>query len=153
MPDVQCGVLELRLEIDLESAQLERVGSERGCDRPGPDADIDAHSTGYGENGVEWSARAIHAKKMEMPSKVRKSAMCGWRASWRMAVGKMVRQLHTMLDGSTWHGVASRGVEREREVVGFDGFDGCLAPVASMVQRRWQIRKLECDGALAPRNC
>ena len=49
-----------------------------------------------------------------------------------MAVGKMVRQLHTTLDGGTWHGVASRGVEREREVVGFDGFDGCLAPVASM---------------------
>ena len=81
---VECWSLDSKN--DLESAELERVGSERGRDRPGPDADIDAHSTGYGENGVEWFARAFHAKKMEMPSKVQKSAMGGqvencWRAS------------------------------------------------------------------------
>ena len=65
--------MELRLQIDLESAELERVGLER-CDRPGLDADVDA-PMGYDENWVEWCTRAVHAKNFEMPSKVQKSAM------------------------------------------------------------------------------
>ena len=35
-----------KIEVDLEGAELERVGLERGCDRPGPDADVDCSQHG-----------------------------------------------------------------------------------------------------------
>ena len=48
---VECWSFDLKLILNVLT-ERERVGLERGYDRPGPDADIDAHSTGYGENGV-----------------------------------------------------------------------------------------------------
>ena len=53
---------------DFESAELERDVMGRGFDRPYSDADSDAHAVGKFRT-------AIHAKKIEMPSKVRRSAM------------------------------------------------------------------------------
>ena len=47
LSDMQYGVLEFRLEIELESAELERVGMGRSVDRPCSDADSDAHAVGY----------------------------------------------------------------------------------------------------------
>ena len=68
-------MLESRLQTELESAELERVGMER-CDRPGSDAEFDAHTLGYSELWVGCT-RAFDAKEIEMPSKVQKSAMGG----------------------------------------------------------------------------
>ena len=77
LSDVQCGVLEPRLEIELESVELERDGMERRRDRLCSDADSDAHVVGYCDNWSEWCIRVIHTKTIEMPSKVQQSAMGG----------------------------------------------------------------------------
>ena len=110
-------MLESRLEIELESADLECVGMERMYDRPSSDAEFDARSMGYGGNWVVWCTRAIQAKKNETPSKVQKAAMGGQEKLLESELTdcsreeRSGRQLHTTLDRGTWNGVAASGGE------------------------------------------
>ena len=74
---VQCGVLALRLEIQLESAKLERPGMERRYDSPCSDADFHAHAWDAAIIGVIVGVNGAHEQEIEMPSKEQKSAMGG----------------------------------------------------------------------------
>ena len=101
------GVLEPRLDIELESAELERYGMERSCDGLCSDANLDAHVADHCDSWSERRTRAVHAKKIEMPSKVQKSAMggqekiVGERADGLRWSG-MVSWLHTTMRGRRW---------------------------------------------------
>ena len=66
---MECWSLDLNL--DLKSAELERVRKERRYDLV-LTRDVEAHIMGHSGNGVEWCTRATHAKKIEMPSKEKK---------------------------------------------------------------------------------
>ena len=81
LPDVQYGMLELRIEIDFESAEMERVGLERGYDSPGPDADIDAHSVGYGDNWLNCVHEQFTPRHWSCQAWCRRH---GWADEWEL---------------------------------------------------------------------
>ena len=73
LPNVQYGMLELRIkiEIDLEIAELNVLGWKE--DMTDFDADIDDPSMGHGENWVAWCTRAaVHTRNWRCPARSRR---------------------------------------------------------------------------------